>query len=316
MDTHRTSPAVLALLALLALFAVVAFGAAPSPLDSLARTERDFARLSVEQGIDIAFDANFAEDGISFSPHPVKRREEIARRPAAKTKQDFILDWYPTLSDVSAAGDLGYNTGPWIIADRSEQKRPPEHGYFFSVWKRQAEGAWKVAVDVGIEVSEPSTTEVAASWRGARCETYTPTGEVSLDAERETLRRRERELGQAVASKGLAAAYAESLASDFRVYRNGQLPFFEKAALASRLQAEQARGLLAWESTSVDVARSADLAYTWGSYSLTAKAATEPLEMGYYVHVWRRSAHGEWRLAIEAMRPLPPPPPPPADGRE
>lgn len=306
MNRQKTSLLAIGALVVVVILAALAFGAGPSALDELAQTERDFARLSVKEGMRVAFDANFADDGIWFTPHPSKTREDLAKRAAKK--QGFILDWYPTLSDVAAAGDLGYNTGPVIISDESEQRRPLEHGYFFSVWKRQPDGAWKVAVDFGTKVLGPSAAETRASWRGARHEAYAAKGRVSLDAERDGLRRREEELARAVRSKGLPVAYRESLAGDFRVYRQEELPFLDTARLTARLETEQARGQLAWEPTAVDVARSADLGITWGSYAVAGKAA-EPVEKGYYAHVWRRTARGEWRLAIEVMRGLPPLPP-------
>lgn len=298
--------------ALAALLALGALASAPSPLDSLAQAERDFARQSVEQGMRAAFDAHFAADGVWLNPHPVIRREDMAGKPAPKTRPPFTLDWYPTFNDVAAAGDFGYSTGPWTVTDQSEKQRPPQHGYFFSIWKRQASGAWKVALDLGVDVPAPSASETPASWRGARHDGYAAKAAATPEAERASLEKREAELRQAVAAKGLRPAYAESLAADFRVYRENHLPYVDAAGLGARLEEEQARGVFTWEPTRVDVARSADLGYTLGSYSLSGQ---DSAEKGYYVHVWRRTATGDWKLAIEVIKPLPPPPPPEAAGK-
>jgi hypothetical protein len=46
------------------------------------------------------------------------------------------------------------------------------------------------------------------------------------------------------------------------------------------------------------IARSNDLAFTYGTY-----AAGE--ETGYYVHVWRIDSSGKWRLVVDVQNPLP-----------
>lgn len=278
-----------------------------TPLETLAQVERDFAKMSVAEGVRASFYANFADDGINFTPHPVKTREAIAKLPPASAKPTTTLDWYPTFSDVSAAGDLGFNTGPWIRTTH-DGSQPPAHGYFFSVWKQQADGTWKVVLDVGIDVKEPLSTEVASAWRGARHDSYQVKGAVDVGAEGEALKRAESALRDAVAAKGLSAAYSAALAQDFRVYRNDLHPFVTADTLAANLNEEGTRGVLSWEPTHVEVSGSADSGYTWGSYSRTPSAATTPAENGYYAHVWRRDSQGDWRLAIEVMRPLPPPP--------
>jgi hypothetical protein len=63
----------------------------------------------------------------------------------------------PTSGDVSQAGDLGYNMGPWRLSDNTPQNRPSLYGYFTSVWRRGADGRWRVALDFGTgEVDAPA----------------------------------------------------------------------------------------------------------------------------------------------------------------
>jgi uncharacterized protein (TIGR02246 family) len=65
---------------------------------------------------------------------------------------------------------------------------------------------------------------------------------------------------------------------------------------------------LSFEADRVEVARSGDLAYEAGSYSMTMtgpdkKPATEK---GHYVVVWRKGADGAWKVVVDA--PLSDPP--------
>src|SRR5437763_16613391 len=122
----------------------------PPALASLVEAERAFAPLSVAKGVRESFLTYFADDGINFQPHPTNTKEALRKRPAPATPPPVTLDWYPVYADASHAGDLGYTTGPYTFTDHSQQSRPTPYGYYFSVWQKQADGCWKVAVDSGI----------------------------------------------------------------------------------------------------------------------------------------------------------------------
>src|SRR5262249_45829368 len=97
----------------------------------------------------------FAEDGINFQPHPTNTREAFRKTPPPAPPPPITLNWAPIYGDVSQAGDLGYTTGPYTVEDRSAEKRPARHGMYSSVWKKQADGSWKVVLDLGIQVPTP-----------------------------------------------------------------------------------------------------------------------------------------------------------------
>ena len=96
--------------------------------ESLAATERAFARYSLEHGVRAAFIEYFADDGINFQPGPVNTKEAFRARPPADPKR-FVLDWHPVLVEVARAGDLGFSTGPSTLVDRAAEKpRGPARG--------------------------------------------------------------------------------------------------------------------------------------------------------------------------------------------
>ena len=105
-------------------------------LKSLVEAERLFAKTSVNKGQREAFIEYFAADGINFTPHPTKTKEALSKRPPTPTPQPFILNWQPVFGDISAAGDLGFTTGPYTLIDNSPMKRPTGNGMYFSVWKK------------------------------------------------------------------------------------------------------------------------------------------------------------------------------------
>jgi len=61
------------------------------------------------------------------------------------------LSWKPVGADVAAAGDLGYTWGNW------KYKAPDTtyYGNYFTAWKKQKDGSWKVALDGGNSSPKP-----------------------------------------------------------------------------------------------------------------------------------------------------------------
>ncbi len=59
------------------------------------------------------------------------------------------LVWQPTDSDVSSAGDLGYTRGVWKISADSPQGRREVTGKYLTIWRQEADGKWRVVVDIG-----------------------------------------------------------------------------------------------------------------------------------------------------------------------
>ena len=124
----------------------------PSPaLGELVAAEKAFAQMGADKGIREAFLAFFADDGISFEPHPVKTKESLSKRPAPTGPRTLLVEWEPTYADVSRSGELGYTTGPSVLTDLSPQKKAPQYGTYFSIWRKQADGAWKVLLDLGTD---------------------------------------------------------------------------------------------------------------------------------------------------------------------
>jgi ketosteroid isomerase-like protein len=58
--------------------------------------------------------------------------------------------WRPELVELSADGTLGLTRGPWTLrVRRPDGTDVVETGIFNSVWRRQADGSWRVLFDAG-----------------------------------------------------------------------------------------------------------------------------------------------------------------------
>ncbi|TAJ54113.1 MAG: hypothetical protein EPO58_09460 [Chitinophagaceae bacterium] len=61
-----------------------------------------------------------------------------------------ILSWAPNFAVVSAGGDMGVTTGPYLIRPKALTDTPAARGYFSSIWQMNSQGEWKNLADLGI----------------------------------------------------------------------------------------------------------------------------------------------------------------------
>ena len=138
-------------LSCLLLFCFAAFGA---DSEELRKMEAAFDKATLERGLD-GFMSFFADDGVILMPNvgPVKGREAIRKtKESSFAKPGFTLRWKPEYADIAASGDLGYTYGPYTLtftgADGKQVKRT---GRYFTIWKKQKDGSWKVMLDNGVQ---------------------------------------------------------------------------------------------------------------------------------------------------------------------
>ena len=284
-------------------------------LVSLVEAERAFARRSLEVGWREAFLEFFADDGVSFAPGPGNAKERLRRQPATPRPIPYTLDWWPVFAGISAAGDMGFTTGPSVGTDNTKPGGPPRYGYYFSVWKRQPDGSWKVALDVGIqspEITDPPSAR--RTFRAAPAPTWKPKRKSSdpekerqqVERERAALLKMEREMFAGEEAEDVVGNYGARLMRDARLHRSGLPPFVGGDAILSHLYLRAAR--LSWQPAAADIAESGDLAYTYGAYELTLRsdgAAADEVERGHYAHVWQRDERGQWWLLADVMHATP-----------
>ena len=272
------------------ILALAAIGSAQVSKDlaDLADTERAFAAETVKVGFRDGFIKYFADDGIGFGPEPQRTREVLLRSPAPTGPRKVIFNWAPMFGDISAAGDLGYTTGPVLYTDTGDNPRPPRHGMYFSVWQKRADSSWKVAIDMGVNtpsaVGTMDTKFVAAG-----------KGELSKKNNAQDYRKLDADLSSSIATNP-NRAYASRLDKAFRIHRAGMMPITDRKDLASVVRPTK------FEFIDGKIASSNDLAFTYGKYT----TVNEPeAETGYYVHVWRRNGSGEWKLVADIQNALP-----------
>jgi ketosteroid isomerase-like protein len=256
---------------------------------SLINAELKFARMGAEEGVRAAFLANFAPDGVAFEPKPVRLVETWSARPANPNPKALKLEWEPAQAGVAKSLDMGYTTGPFKLTDTT-RGGPPRHGVFFSVWRRDASGTWKVALDMGI--SAPQAVDFVPMGVPPRPRYK---GKADASAQQKALMAREARTLSTAGAAANAGTYADLLAPDVRLHRDGLMPIVGRAAAAKTMRDRAAR--VVWTPQEVRIADSGDVAISYGKYREIARSGASA--EGYYSHLWLRDAAGRWRIAYD-----------------
>ncbi|MEP6743348.1 MAG: nuclear transport factor 2 family protein [bacterium] len=288
------------------------FGFAQKPpaapvLQSLVDTERAFARTSEEKGIRPSFMEFIAEDGILFRPGPVKGKQWMIDHPLPPSDKHPLLSWQPAFAEVARSGDMGYTTGPWQYKDDVHDARPGAFGNFITVWKKQADGSWKFAADLGISNLEPA--QAVGQWQLPANYREPPKDAriVNFESERTALLARERDFSNASAKAGARQAFRSFAAENVRVFREEKFPFVGRAAASEVFSTLP--GAWTWQPAFADVSSSGDLGYTYGTYNLNGGDSKKVAEKGNYLRIWKKQ-RAVWQVVIDVATPLPPEPKP------
>lgn len=279
---------------------VATCAAGERPAQSLAQTEREFAEMSMQEGMYKAFVKYAAENGIQFAPHPRKVHEALTKQ-AAGPMPTFSLNWRPIWTDVAISGDMGFNAGPWVATDLSPAKEPSEYGYFLSVWQKQSDGTWRFIIDAGVRVPPFPPEQLQQPWHELTHATYKPAAATDTAKQTQSLRDLDAQLLSEVNSDGMLAAHRKYFADHVLLYRQGRIPASDRKTVEHYL-GEDKHGW-SWSVIETGVSQAADFGYSHGSFEATPKADDQKALKGYYLHVWKRDARGRWRLAADVIMP-------------
>jgi ketosteroid isomerase-like protein len=271
----------------------------PAPLDRIVAAERAFAAATRHLGIRDGFLTFLTADAIDIAPERdglaiVSLPARLRAQPAGAVPPTRQLLWEPRTGAVSQAGDLGWLTGPYRSTAR-DGATGESYGAYFSIWKRQADGTYKVRLDIGIATASP-VSSFAEGFTPAEPPSAPPSG--GEPATERDIRAVEAAFADA-ATTGVGDAYRARLLPGARLHRNERSPFVGAAAAAGFISGFDR---IAWAVLHAEVADSGDLAFTAGSYDgVVAGTEGQPqsMERGFFVRVWQRDAAGVWRIAFE-----------------
>jgi uncharacterized protein DUF4440 len=258
-------------------------------LRSLIAAERAFARRAESSGIKDAFVANLGVDGLLFRPGPVNGLAWFRDRPPARG----YLSWDPEWAEISASGELGWTTGPFEFRAAGASDTVSNAGHYVTVWRRDSNGAWKMAVDIGTShrfVAKPNDAGGAVMRRASS---------LGGDAQRRLLAQ-DSVLGSAAVK--VHNALLSSLDRDARLHREGAIPALGEAAVRVALRDDDR--VYRSKPLGGGTSRTADFGYTYGEYDLAA-TSERSAERGFYLRLWRPGSDGTWRVILDLAQPAP-----------
>jgi len=95
--------------------------------------------------------ANYADDAVVMDPGaPASRgRGEIGARFAKKLQSAKVSDEKATTASVDVAGDYAIEAGTFDVTATPKGGKPTHStGKYLTVWKKQADGSWKIYRDI------------------------------------------------------------------------------------------------------------------------------------------------------------------------
>ncbi len=115
-------------------------------------TDKAMSDLAVQEGFLKAI-LYYADDNITKlndGQYPIIGKREYEKIYGNKSGSKSIT-WEPLYAEVAKSGELGYTWGNWKFAG----KDTTIYGNYFTVWKKQNDGKWKVALDGGNTTPPP-----------------------------------------------------------------------------------------------------------------------------------------------------------------
>jgi ketosteroid isomerase-like protein len=271
--------------ACLLLSAASAAQAAPKP-DPVVAAERAFAARAQEAPIRRAFDEYAAEDSVAVGPNGAASMK--ARLRAAQDEDDKgYIQWWPSMSGVSASEDLGFSTGPSVFGGGER------YGNYFTIWRKQADGSWKWILDIGAKSGGPYTVGKEDPVKTVKAVKVPRLAQAAAEAQ---VRAAEAALASELPGDP-GAAYARRLAPEGRLIGLEAQPVDGKEAL--KAAAERPMGI---QATLLGAGASAagDLAYAYGTASWTEGEKTRKAA---YLRVWQRRPQG-WVILVDNISPF------------
>lgn len=269
---------------------------------AVAAVDREFAAATAKGGA-TAWTSYFAEDGMMLTDGggAIRGREAIQKAMGPfLDNPDNSLRWEPLLQEVSNDATLGYTVGrSFIQRKRANGEEDSYKGKYLTVWRKQADGSWKIAVDIGNSghpfpegAVPPAAVREAAGAAPSR----------GPQVEEESLRQADAAFLKAVAERK-ADGCAGFFAADGILYDYGRPVAVGPQAVRAVVNAVFQGGVssLAWEPVGVELSGDASLGMTYGWLETKGKGedGEEKVSPGKYATIWRKQPDGSWKIVVD-----------------
>jgi len=148
-----------ALLITLLASAPVVEGADPLPTASLLAVDADWEQAYAAKNLNNALAFCDDEASMLFPNAPIISGKAAVSKAIADDMASNDLTWHANRAGIARSRDLGYTSGVYVMKFKDASgKVKVDNGKFLTLWKRQADGTWKMlyeAANSDLPVSSP-----------------------------------------------------------------------------------------------------------------------------------------------------------------
>jgi ketosteroid isomerase-like protein len=264
-----------------------------SALFSMREAERNFARESVMFGRNAAFANNFADESVIFTDKWLTNGKQFSKEQKANP---IVLKWEPEYMDIADSRDFGISTGPWEVQEYRPGTPPLFTGYFLTVWKKQADGVWKVILDGGGTTPSMKDPGHNFSFPAGADKAVLKPPVLNAGLLSKELIDRENQFLQEWAKSPLPSTYTLYLAPQSRMQLSGHLPTTNADTINAMIAHFDKN--LTWKSSGSGAATSGDMGFTYGLLEIPGN--TEVIK-GHYIRIWGKKPETGWKIVLEMM---------------
>ncbi|NLR80957.1 hypothetical protein [Chitinophaga eiseniae] len=255
----------------------------------LVGNELAFARLAANTSIKAAFDAYLAPKGILFrAGKPVNGLSLNARRTTVPAEK---LQWYPEYALVTRSGDMGFTSGPYWYSLKDSIMGT---GYFFSIWEKNEQQVYKLALDAGITHAvaalSPPVSEAAKVVLPANVPVYVPAKDSTAEKAFQQF--------CTLAQTRPAEAYPQYISAAPLVVRANRPQLVDSREIDRYLSSANVTRC-DFEVLGQGASVTREMQYYYGR-AIIYHGEDKTTEKGYFVQVWRPETAG-WKLAADVF---------------
>jgi ketosteroid isomerase-like protein len=271
-----------------AALAAMSAGAAEPGARAIADADIAFAQRAIADGTRAAFLDYLADSAVLLnpSPHPGRAATEAGPAPGAP------LRWRPDLASVSAGGDFGWTSGPFLAWSTSTDEAPSVAGHYFTAWRRAEDGTWRVVIDGGV----PYPLVVAGASHALEVEPKLR----RAHGGRSTASDCSLAFGAAWKADGRSKALKEFRSDDLRLLVAG-LPVRDGRSVAADTDPLAGAPIAAVRVAKSQSSERGDVVVSYGEYDIAARPDA-PARRYAFGHAWDVDKH--CRLALEMLNPI------------
>ena len=119
--------------------------------EAVRKADTAFSGAAATKNVD-AIVSYYTDDAIILPPNAAMGTGRDAIRKEFESMMalpGFGIAWQPTKVEVARSGDVGYSIGTYDMTMSGVDGRPmKDRGKYVTIWKKQADGSWKVALDM------------------------------------------------------------------------------------------------------------------------------------------------------------------------